>query len=98
MTAPKPKVRFRRGGDGSSLWTWDCGCGFGGEFWEENFLDVCDDAAHHSRIHSAERIADYLQGLSDNTGDAFTRYQDVADLTSSLAYGSAANLIRKYLT
>lgn len=91
MTAPKPKVRFRRGCDGNGLWTWDCDCGSGGEFCDTSLLvNACDAAAYHSRSHTAERIADELERLAAVS----------TDCGSSLwiAYRDSSHLIRKHLT
>ena len=81
MTAPKPRVEH----DDECwwIWWWSCPCGEHTEPWELDafgFEELVASATHHSRIHSAERIADYLQELSDNTGDAFTQHGDHSEV------------------
>ena len=101
MTAPKPRVRFRRGCDGSGLWAWDCGCGFGSDFWHTSLMVACESAAYHSRTHAAERIADELDRLrADARNLTWIDNLEFAAYHRGLAGGCerAANLIREHLT
>ena len=103
MTAPKPRVRFRRGCDGSGLWAWDCDCGAGGEFCDTSLLvNACDAAAYHSRTHAAERIADELDRRKVELRDTAPTQRNGGldnsyDYGSATAYERAATLIREHL-
>lgn len=95
MTVPKPKVALHVYGL-SRDFMWSCGCG--DAKWADSLDRAIDAATAHSRTHTAERITEFLDERSKKDGKWFVKSGEPADLMSSLAYSSAADLIRKYLT